>query len=144
MQFVCTIGTAEGRIVEERHEGRSEEAVRSELERRGYHILKIRRRGLPQIGVPWPTFGRSVKRVPDQVLLLFNQEFAALLRSGLPVLQGLGLMSDRQKDPVFKPILEDVVRRVRDGSELSAAFARHNEALPQLFPATLKAGERSG
>ena len=64
--------------------------------------------------------------------------------SGLPVLQSLGLMADRQRDPVFKEILVDVFRRVQDGSELSAAFSQHGEALPQLFPATLKAGERSG
>jgi len=144
MQFVCTLGTAEGRIVEELHDGRSEDVVRSELERGGYHVLKIRRRGLPQIGIAWPSFGRSVKKVPDKTLLLFNQEFAALLRSGLPVLQGLRLMADRQREPVFKEILDDVVRRVQSGSELSAAFAKHGESLPQLFPATLKAGERSG
>jgi len=144
MQFICTVGTAEGRIVEERHEGHSEAAVRSELERQGHQILRIRRRGMPKIGVALPTFGRSVKKVPDKELLLFNQEFAALLRSGLPVLQSLTLMSDRQRDPIFKEILEDVVRRVQDGSELSAAFGRHGESLPQLFPATLKAGERSG
>ncbi len=144
MQFLCILGTAGGSIVEELHDGRSEDLVRSELERRGYHILKIRRRGLPRIGVTWPSFGRSVKKVPNPVLLLFNQEFAALLRSGLPVLQGLRLMADRQREPVFKEILDDVVRRVQDGSELSAAFAKHGESLPQLFPATLKAGERSG
>lgn len=144
MQFVCTLGTAEGRIVEEVHEGRSEQAVRGELERRGFHILKMRPRGLPQIGVAWPSFSRSEKQVPNDLLLLFNQEFAALLRSGLPVLQGLELMADRQRDPEFKEILDDVVRRVQNGSELSAAFSAHGEALPRLFPATLKAGERSG
>lgn len=145
MQFVCTVGTTEGRIVDELHDGRSENAVRSELERCGYHVLKIRRRGLPRISlVAWPSFDRPVKKVSDQALLLFNQEFAALLRSGIPVLQGLGLMTDRQREPFFKEVLEDVVRRVRDGSELSAAFAEYGESLPQLFPATLKAGERSG
>ncbi|MCP4202114.1 MAG: type II secretion system F family protein [bacterium] len=145
MQFVCTVGKTDGRIVEESHDGRSEAAVRAELERRGHHVLKIRRRGLPVISpLAWSSNGRRAKKVPDQALLLFNQEFAALLRSGLPVLQGLGLMADRQRDPVFKEILEDVVRKVQNGSELSAAFAHHGESLPQLFPATLKAGERSG
>lgn len=144
MQFVCTLGTAEGRIVEEVHEGRSEEVVRGELERRGFHILKIRPRGLPQIGLTWASVSRSKKQVPDALLLLFSQEFAALLRSGLPVLQGLELMADRQREPEFKQILQDVVRRVQNGSELSAAFAQHGESFPRLFPATLKAGERSG
>ena len=94
--------------MEEVHEGRSEDAVRGELERRGFHILKIRTRGLPQIGVTWPSFTRSAKQVPDGMLLLFSQEFAALLRSGLPVLQSLEMMAGRQKEPAFKEILEDV------------------------------------
>jgi type IV pilus assembly protein PilC len=145
MQFVCKVGTAEGSIVDELHEGQSEDSVRSELERRGCHVLKIRRRGLPGFStLGLPSFNRSVKKVPDRDLLLFNQEFAALLRSGLPVLQCLELMADRQSDPALKEVLEDVVRKVQDGSELSAAFARHSELLPSLFPATLKAGERSG
>lgn len=145
MQFVCTLGSSEGHIVDEMHQGRSEQAVRAELKRRGYHVLKIRRRGWPQIpGVAWPSFARGQKKVPDEALLLFNQQFAALLRSGLPVLQGLELMTARQRDPLFREVLDDVVLQVRNGSELSAAFAKHLDLLPPLFPATLKAGEKSG
>ncbi len=145
MQFVCTLGDTEGQIVHETHDGRSELAVRSELERRGYHILKIRRRGLRLLpSVVWPSFSSSKKRVPDEALLVFNQEFAALLRSGLPVLQGLKLMAERQREPLLREVLEDVVLQVQDGAELSAAFGKHAEVLPTLFPATLKAGERSG
>ncbi|MFQ5526024.1 MAG: type II secretion system F family protein [Thermoanaerobaculia bacterium] len=145
MQFVCTLGNTEGQIVHQTHDGRSEHAVRTELERRGYHVLKIRRRGVSLVpGAFLPTLSRGRKKVPEEALLLFNQEFAALLRSGLPVLQGLQLMAERQREPLFREVLDDVVIQVRDGAELSAAFAKHGDLLPPLFPATLKAGERSG
>lgn len=141
MEYVCTIGTAEGKVLDEVHAGTSEEAIRSELERRGFHVFKVRRRGL---SIRLPAFASARAEISEQALLLFNQEFAALLRSGLPVLQALGLMLERPRDPVFKEILGDVERSVRNGASLSEAFAKHDEALPPLYPATLKAGEKSG
>lgn len=146
MQYVCTLGTVEGQIVEEVHEAGSESAVRLDLERRGYHVFKIRRRGwqsfLPALSLPGVS--RRRKQVKNEALLLFNQEFAALLHSGLPVLQALVMMLERQRDAAFKEVLEDVHRQVRDGADLSDAFAKHADVLPPLYPPTLKAGERSG
>ena len=41
MDYVCTVGTAEGAVVEETLNARSEDAARRELERRGYHVFKV-------------------------------------------------------------------------------------------------------
>ncbi len=146
MQFVCTLGTADGAVIQQVHEGSSESSLRLELERRGFDVLKMRPRGglslLSRLSLPG--LGARRRRIPDRDLLLFNQELAALLRSGLPVLQALGLMLERQRDQVFREMLEDVHREVRDGSDLSTAFEKHGDVLPPLYAPTLKAGERSG
>ena len=58
MEFVCKIGTPEGQILEEKHSARDERAVRSELERRGFHVFEVRQQGL--LGrLPLPTFGTA-------------------------------------------------------------------------------------
>jgi type IV pilus assembly protein PilC len=142
MEYLCTVGTAEGRVVEEVLDARSEVAARQEMERLGYHVFKIRARGWPS-WLALPTLGRK-RKIPQQALLVFNQELAALLKSGLPVLQAIELMYDRQREPLFKEILGDIRRRVRDGQDLSAAVSNFGDLFPALYAPTLKAGEQSG
>jgi type IV pilus assembly protein PilC len=76
--------------------------------------------------------------------MLFNQELAALLRAGLPLMQALDLMLERMTDERFRAVLGDIRDRVRSGEDLSEAFSAHGDMFPRLYPATLKAGERSG
>lgn len=143
MEFVCTLGTPQGRVIEEVHEAGSEEAARRELVRRGYHVFKIRRGGaLGSLSLP--RFGRRKKRIPDDKLLLFNQELAALLRAGLPILQALEIMLRRQREPLFHEVLTQVRSRVENGADLSDAFEEFADLFPRIYPQTLKAGERSG
>ena len=141
MQFVCRVGTPDGRVLVEMREARAEADVRAELKSQGYHIFDVRRRGL-LAKLRLPDLGS--KRIPMQTLLIHNQEMAALLRSGLPVLQTLEMVEDRQRDPLFRKTLGEVRQRVRSGESLSDAVASFGDLFPPLYAPTLKAGERSG
>ncbi|MDY7091750.1 MAG: type II secretion system F family protein [Acidobacteriota bacterium] len=143
MEFVCRIGTQDGQILEQRHQGRDEVSLRAELERRGYHVFSVRRGGALN-RLSWRGLGRSRKKVSTDRFLIFNQELAALLRAGLPLMQALDMMLERMRDPDFRPVLEDIRNRVRSGENLSDAFASYGDVFPRLYPSTLKAGERSG
>ena len=142
MQFVCRIGTPEGHVVEQVFEASDELALQSILDKRGYHLFEVRRRGLPRVGVGG--LRRRRRKIKDQTFLIFNQELAALLKAGLPLLQALELMLERLRDQHFKAVLTDIRDRVKSGEDLSEAFAAHGELFPRLYPSTLKAGERSG
>lgn len=143
MQFVCRVGTSDGRILEDVFEAADEAALRQQLTQRGYHLFDLRRRG-PVGKLRLPSRGRAATRIGLRELTLFNQELAALLRSGLPMLQALDLMLGRQKDPLFHSTLRDVRDRVKSGEDLSTAIAAFGDMFPPLYAATLKAGERSG
>lgn len=145
MEFVCRVGTPEGRVIERSFEAADEEALRSEVEKLGLHLFQARRRGLAGgMGLSLPRFSRRRKMLDAQEFLLFNQELAALLRAGLPLLQALDLMLERMADEQFRAVLTDIRDRVRSGEDLSEAFAAHRDMFPRLYPASLKAGERSG
>jgi type IV pilus assembly protein PilC len=143
MQFVCRVGTPEGRVLEEVVTASDEGALRTELGKRGLHLFEVRRKGLPQ-GLSLPALSRRRGRIPVQEFLIYNQEMAALLKAGLPLLQALDLLLERLASPRFKAVLTDVRDRVKSGADLSEAFAAHGELFPRLYPSTLKAGERSG
>jgi len=144
MQFICRVGTPDGRVLEEVFTASDESALRSDLGKRGYHLFEVRRRGVAP-GRALPALGRiGRRRIPVQEFVVFNQELAALLKAGLPLLQALDLMLERMQNPHFRSVLTDVRDRVKSGSELSDAFAAHGDLFPRLYPSSLKAGERSG
>lgn len=143
MQFVCRVGTPDGRVIEDVFNASDETALRADLGKRGMHIFEVRRRGVPQ-RVALPSFRRRRKRIKDQEFVIFNQELAALLKAGLPLLQALDLMLERMADQHFKAVLTEIRDQVKSGADLSEAFASHGEMFPRLYPSSLKAGERSG
>lgn len=143
MQFVCRIGTPDGRVLEQVIDAADEMALRTDLGKRGLHVFEVRRRGGAARG-GLPKMGRRRKRIPSQEFVVFNQELAALLKAGLPLLQALDLMLERMKNPFFKAVLTEIRDQVKSGADLSEAFAAHGDLFPRLYPSSLKAGERSG
>jgi type IV pilus assembly protein PilC len=145
MQFICRVGTPDGRVFEEMFTASDETALRSDLGKRGYHLFEVKRQGMaPKMGLPALLRGGRRGKVPVQDFLVFNQELAALLKAGLPLLQALDLMLERLENPTFRAVLTDVRDRVKSGTDLSEAFAEHGDLFPRLYPSSLKAGEKSG
>ncbi len=143
MQYLCRLGLPDGRVVEEIHQGRDESSLVAELERRGLHVFEARPRGISLARLV-PSGRRSKKVLSPTEFLIFNQELAALLKAGLPLLQALELMLERMRPGRFREILTDVRERIKGGEELSDAFETYGEFFPRLYPASLKAGEKSG
>ncbi|MDP9120933.1 MAG: type II secretion system F family protein [Acidobacteriota bacterium] len=142
MEFQCRVGTPDGRVRDDLFVASDEAALRSELGKRGLHIFEVRRRGLtPRLSLP--ATGRR-KRIPTQEFVVWNQELAALLKAGLPLLQALDMMLERMRNQHFKAVLTDIRDRVKSGEDLSEAFASHGDLFPRLYPSSLKAGEKSG
>ena len=113
-------------------------SLRSELEQKGYYLFSYRRdMGLKSLGL------RRTRIEPD-LLLLFGQELSALLKAGLPLLQSLDIMLERQRDEVFRRSLTTVREKVKTGVALSEAFRAEGELYPAMLSASVVAGERSG
>ncbi len=143
MEFVCRLGTPDGRVREEVREARDEDLLRRELEREGYHVFDLRARSLaPHLALP--KLLRHRRHIPARTLLIFNKELATLLKAGLPLLQALDLMLERQRDPFFRNVLTEIRDGVRTGEELSDAVGKFGHVFPPLYSSSLKAGERSG
>lgn len=133
--YLFRVGTPDGSVVERRIDAPSMSSARSELQSEGLHIFEGRRTSLWSGG-----FG---KVVTTERFLLFNQELLALVRAGLPIIQSLELMIDRQP-PRFRQVLIEIRDEIRSGSSLSDAFASREDIFPPIYASSLRAGERSG
>lgn len=138
MEYVCKVGTPSGDVVERTFSAADERALRAELEQQGYYLLGVRR------GLGLSRLRLRPRRVDPQLLLIFAQELAALLKAGLPLFQSLDVMLDRQREAVFRQSLTTVREKVKAGVALSDAFRQEGELYPPIFSASLVAGERSG
>jgi type IV pilus assembly protein PilC len=136
MEYVCKVGTPTGEVVERTFRATDEAALRHDLEQQGYYLFQIRR-GLGQLSL-------RRRRVTPSLVQIFAQELAALLKAGLPLVQSLDVMLERQRDPLFKGSLTTVRDKVKAGTALSEAFKSEGDLYPPIFAASLVAGERSG
>jgi type IV pilus assembly protein PilC len=139
--FRCRLATTTGEIVDREFEATEPAMLRRELERQEFLVLSIQKRSSLA-----SAFGGLLKRrksVKMSEFLFFNQEFVALIRAGLPIVECLTLLIERRQNPVFKAALEDVRNRVRTGEALSDAFAAQG-VFPPLYASTVASGERSG
>jgi type IV pilus assembly protein PilC len=141
MEFRCRLGTASGEILERIRVADSEIGLRQELEQEGLLLLSFRRQG----SFSWP--GPWLRRKPRpgvREFTVFNQELAALLKAGMPLLQSLDILRQRTDQPVLKTVLDDVHEQVRGGASLSDAFGSHGDLFSGVYIASLLAGEKSG
>jgi type IV pilus assembly protein PilC len=138
MEYVCKVGTPTGEIVERRFTASDEAALRAELDQRGLYLFQIKR------GLSLGALQLRRRRIPNALLIVFGQELAALLKAGLPLLQSLDVMLERQRDAQFQRSLQAIREKVKSGTALSEAVRTEGELYPAMFAASLVAGERSG
>ncbi len=89
-------------------------------------------------GRVWP--GRG----PVFDLRLFSQELAVLLDAGIPLLDALATLREKDGGGRGSRTLDTVIAALREGQPVSAALARVPEAFDALFIALVAASERSG
>src|SRR5262245_22128696 len=138
MDYVCKVGTPAGEVLEQTFSASDETALRQDLEQKGYYLFSVRR------GLSLKELGLRRTRIHPDLLLVFGQQLAALLKAGLPLLQSLDIMLERQKNQVFRRSLATVREKVKGGTAISEAFRQEGPLYPPILSASLVAGERSG
>ncbi|MDH4323274.1 MAG: type II secretion system F family protein [Betaproteobacteria bacterium] len=108
-------------------------AVQS-VEGRGYTVLSVRARR----ALGWPG---ADARFP---LVLFSQELRVLLNAGLPLVESIETLAEKERGAEARALLERVAAGLREGRPLSVALEQFPRAFPALYVATVRAAERSG
>jgi type IV pilus assembly protein PilC len=138
-EYLVHTADERGHVSEHVEHAASVTEVRDRFAQQGLLVTSVKVRGL--LG----TAGPRQKKVKLEQFVIFNQQFLTLIHAGLPILQGLDLLSRRQKNRYLGSIVENVRQRVRTGELLSDAF-RHAApgSVSKVYTTTLLAGEKSG
>ena len=142
-EFICRLGTPSGEIVTRIVEAAAAGEAKVQLEKEGFRVFAVSsaEKGLSAIMPGGSSSGKG--RIKQRDFLLFNQQFAALLRAGIPVLQAVTLLKNRSGSSTLRTILTDVEEKIKSGVPLSEAFEAQG-TFPKIYTASILAGERSG
>ncbi len=87
----------------------------------------------------------SLRRgISPSELALVTRQLASLSQSGLPLEEALLAVSQQNDQPRTKSILLGVRAKVMEGHTLADGLAEFPQAFPELYRATIAAGESSG
>jgi general secretion pathway protein F len=85
-----------------------------------------------------------LQRISSTDLALLTRQLATLVRSGLPLEESLLAVSQQTEKPRIKSILLGVRSRVMEGHTLADGFTEFPQVFPEIYRATVAAGEQSG
>ncbi|MBH0201003.1 MAG: type II secretion system F family protein [Nitrospira sp.] len=139
--FAYRVARPDGATIHGHVEGDNESLVRASLESQGLLVFNLHPQGITSVktDLSW-----SWGKLSLEQFLVFNQELMALVKSGLPILRIWDLLIERAGHAGFQRTLRDVREDIRGGASASEALAKHPRYFPELYVATVKAGEQSG
>ncbi len=85
-----------------------------------------------------------LRRVSPSDLALFTRQLATLVRAGLPLEESLLAVSQQTEKQRVQSIVLGVRARVMEGHTLAAGFAEFPRVFPEIYRATVAAGEQAG
>ena len=142
-EFVCRLGTPAGDVITRTVEASGVQDARTRLEHEGFRVFAVT--APTKGGISALSFGGGTRtRIKASDFLLFNQQLAALLRAGIPILQSISMLRKRAASAGLRAVLGEVEDSIRGGAVLSAAFEAQGSIFPRIYTASILAGERSG
>jgi len=135
MRFELKAVSQEGRVESLDLQGLDQASAVQQAEGRGYTVLAVRARA--GFVAPWRN---AHARFP---LVLFSQELLVLLKAGLPLVEAIETLAERESRSEFRALLDRVVAILRQGNTLSSALQQFPQAFPPLYVSTVQASEKT-
>ncbi|HRQ55794.1 MAG TPA: type II secretion system inner membrane protein GspF [Azoarcus taiwanensis] len=88
--------------------------------------------------------GHSGRRMAPAELTLLSRQWSTLLASGLTVEESLAALIEQAESDDSRQVLAGVRSEILSGFSLRAALDRYPRAFPEIYRASVAAGERSG
>ncbi len=97
-----------------------------------------------KVGFSFKKLFKPRARVNIDTMVLFTRQLSTMINAGIPILEALEVLHEQVSDKGFKDVINDVVERVRTGSDLSDALAAHPKVFSDIYVNMIRAGEASG
>ena len=134
MQFEVRALTDDARVVETLVEAASrEDALRA-----------VGEQGMRALSASAHHSWRNRAATRGLAVTLFSQELATLLGAGLPLIEAVQGLADKEQSPAARSILLDLARKLYQGQSFSQAVSQHPSVFSELYAALMRSAERTG
>lgn len=138
--FKCTLVDEQGHFQTREQYAESRQELVASLAGLDEKLLAARRLWLRDFSL-----GHLFRRkIGTTEFLLFNQEMITLLKSGIPLIRALEIIVQNTPFGVLREVLAKAAGNIRNGMQVSEAFASPQIPHVTIYRASLTAGERSG
>lgn len=120
-------------------QGDTARAVRASLRDRGLNPLEVT--PVEEAQQRGSLFRRGLSGAQ---LALLTRQLATLLKAGLPVDEALAALAEQNDDQRARTLVIGLRSRVMEGAGLAAALADAPDSFPEIYRASVAAGEQSG
>ena len=93
---------------------------------------------------PNKTIANNKLKVPQKDLLVFFRQLSVMLTSGVPLAQGLQLLSENMGNKKFALCIIDISKRLQSGEDLSSSLKLYPRIFPTITIGLIQAGEAGG
>ncbi len=89
-------------------------------------------------------FGPRKQKVTDKDLVIFTRQFSTMFGAGIPIVQGLEILSKQSENKSMGEIIGQIKNDVETGSNLATAMKKHKNIFDDLYVNLVAAGEAGG
>jgi type IV pilus assembly protein PilC len=112
-------------------------------------VSMLRRQGiLPTVitetALPKKLFSPKKQKITDKDIVVFTRQFATMFNAGIPIVQGLDIMSKQSENKALGAIITQIKADVETGITLSDAMKKHPRIFDDLYVNLVAAGETGG
>jgi type II secretory pathway component PulF len=83
-------------------------------------------------------------RIKSRDVTVFSRQLSSLIKSGVPILGAINIISEQSDSPGFKNVLSNIHNQIRDGKPFSLALANYPGIFSKFYIAMIRTGEDSG
>lgn len=110
--------------------------VNAMLRRQGINPTKVRKQTKSLL--------QRKKKITPKDISVFTRQFATMVESGIPIVQGIEIVAKGHENPSVQELLMTVKQDIESGTTLSTALGKHKLYFDALYCNLVQAGEQAG
>lgn len=77
-------------------------------------------------------------------IILFTKHLSIMIKSGVPILEGVEILAEQTKNGAFKKVLKQIGNDIKNGSSLVLSFKKYPHIFSPFYVSMVTVGEQSG
>lgn len=138
--FTYDAKTADGKRLRGTVRAPDRKQAQSELQRKNITVVTVK-----ELKPKKDIFGKPIQaKASLKDITMMTRQLSTMIGAGLTLIESLETLYEQAKEPAIKLALDDIIERVRAGSDLSSALANHPKVFSRIYVNMVKAAEVSG